>query len=105
MDKLTPDALVTFLWVGAALLAFALAIWALVDKIRAAHKPAEDLADWRADVNHKLDKDRKRIDSLDAGQKAISRGMLALLNHQITGNSIDKLKEAQNELTDYLINR
>ena len=30
MDKVTPEALITFLWVGAALVAFALAVWALV---------------------------------------------------------------------------
>lgn len=36
MDKLTPDALITFLWVGAALIAFTLSIWALVEKIKKA---------------------------------------------------------------------
>lgn len=105
MDKLTPDALMTFLWVSAALVAFALAVWGLVDKIRAARKPATDLAEWRAAVDHKLDRDKKRIDSLEDGQKAVCRGLLALLNHEITGNSIDKLKDAQAELTNYLINR
>lgn len=33
------------------------------------------------------------------------RGMLALLNHEITGNSIDKLKDAQADMTDFLIQR
>ena len=105
MDKLTPDALVTFLWVGAALVAFTLAIWSLLDKIKSAKKPAQELAAWKSEMDRKQEHDHRRIDSLDEGQKAISRGMLALLNHQITGNSVDKLKEAQTELTDYLINR
>ena len=47
MDKVTPEALITFLWVGAALVAFALAVWALVDRIK---KQSE----WKNEVNAKL---------------------------------------------------
>lgn len=98
MDKLTPDALTTFLWVAAALVAFALAVWALVDKIKRA-------SEWRQSVTDKLNKDKNRIDSLEAGNKVICRGILALLSHEINGNSADKLKDAKDELTNYLIER
>lgn len=105
MDKLTPDAIMTFQWVAAALIAFTQSIWALVDKIRAARKPAESTAEWRRDVDEKLERDKRRIDALEEGQRAMCRGMLALLNHEITGNSIDKLKDAQADMTDFLIQR
>jgi hypothetical protein len=98
MDKLTPDALTTFLWVSAALVAFALAVWALVDKVKKARE-------WRQSVADKLDRDKNRIDSLEAGNKVICRGILALLSHEINGNSADKLKDAKDELTNYLIER
>lgn len=98
MDKVTPDALTTFLWVAAALVAFALAVWALVDKIKRA-------SEWRQSVTDKLNKDKNRIDSLEAGNKVICRGILALLSHEINGNSSDKLKDAKDELTNYLIER
>jgi hypothetical protein len=53
----------------------------------------------------KLDRDKNRIDSLEAGNKVICRGILALLSHEINGNSADKLKDAKDELTNYLIER
>lgn len=98
MDKITPEALTTFLWVSAALVAFALAVWALVDKIKKA-------SEWRQNVADKLDKDKRRIDGLEEGNKAICRGVLALLSHEINGNSVDKLTAAQTGLTNYLIDK
>ena len=35
----------------------------------------------------------------------LCRGMLALLSHEINGNSVDKLRKAQDELTNFLIER
>ena len=105
MDKVTPEALMTFLWVLAALVVFALAVWNLIDKIKAARKPSEDVASWRHSVDEKLGSDKERIDSLYEGQRAICRGVLAMLNHEITGNSVDKLKDAQAKLTEYLIEK
>ena len=103
MDKITPNDLMTFLWVGAALVAFVLAIWSLADRIRKRHEPQEALVRWQENTDLKLDRDKKRIDSLEEGQRALCRGMLALLNHEITGNSVDKLQKAQTDITDYLI--
>lgn len=98
MDKITPDALTTFLWVAAALVAFALAVWALVDRIKRA-------SEWRQSVTDKLDKDKRRIDNLEDGNKVVCRGILALLSHEINGNSTDKLTEARDGITNYLIER
>lgn len=98
MDKVTPEALTTFLWVGAALVAFAIAIWTLVDKIKKAGQ-------WREQTRLMLDRDKRRINNLEDGQKAICRGILALLSHEINGNSTEKLKDAQADITNYLIER
>lgn len=105
MKDVTPNDLLTFLWVGAALIAFVLAVWALVDKVKNAYKPGHDLRQWQRDTDAKLAMDKKRIDSLEEGQKVLCKGMLAMLNHEITGNSVDKLKAAQQGLTDYLVER
>lgn len=35
--------------------------------------------------------------------KVMCNSMLALLNHNINGNSVDKLEKAKDELEDYLI--
>ena len=45
------------------------------------------------------------MDSMETGQRAICRGVLALLSHEINGNSTDKLKEAQTGISNYLIDK
>lgn len=98
MDKLTPDMVMIFLVVAAALVAFVLAVWTLVDKIRAARKPSIELQNWR-----KVTDDR--LTAAEQGNKVICRGILALLSHEINGNSVEKLTNAQTEITNFLINK
>lgn len=98
MDKVTPEALTTFLWVGAALVAFTLAVWTLVEKIK-------KRSQWRDDVDAKLAASKNRLDAQDEGQRVICRALLAMLSHEINGNSVEKLKNAQQGITDYLIER
>ena len=105
MDKLTPDALVTFLWVAAALIAFVLAVWSLIDHIKKARKPKDDLQQWQRETDAKLASDKKRLDTLEDGQKVMLRGINAIISHEINGNSIDKLQKSQNEIMEYLIER
>ena len=88
----------TFLIVAAALVGFVLLIWQLVDKIRAASKPARELAQWREDTDRRLDASEKQ-------GKIVLKGINALLSHEINGNSTDRLKSAQQEITNYLIDR
>lgn len=52
-----------------------------------------------------LEKDNRRIANIEEGNKMICRCMLALLDHEITGNSVEKLKETRQELQNYLIER
>lgn len=98
MDKVQPQDLMTFLWVGAALIAFTLALWTLVEKIK-------KRSQWRDDVDAKLASDKGHIDGLEEGQRVICRGILALLSHEINGNSVEKLRDAQSGITDYLIKK
>ena len=98
MDKLNPEMFMTFLIVAAALVGFVLLIWQLVDKIRAASKPARELAQWREDTDRRLDASEKQ-------GKIVLKGINALLSHEINGNSTDRLKSAQQEITNYLIDR
>lgn len=37
--------------------------------------------------------------------KVLCNSILALVSHEINGNSLDKLKDAQKELQDFLINK
>lgn len=95
----------TFLAVAFVLMGGIATVGKAVDVIRGWRKPAKTLAQRVADTERKLDNDKRHIDALEEGNKALCRGMLALLNHEITGNSIEKLKEAQAGINNYLIEK
>ncbi len=57
------------------------------------------------DHTRKLAAIEKRHETIAQGQKALCRGILALLSHEINGNSVDKLKEAQAGMNDFLIEK
>lgn len=61
--------------------------------------------EWRRSVDDKLGKDNKRIESLEEGNRVICRALIALLSHEINGNSVDKLSKAMADLNNYLIER
>lgn len=50
----------------------------------------------------KLEDDSKDQDTFT---KVLCNSVLALVSHEINGNSIDKLQHAQEELQDYLVNK
>lgn len=105
MDKITPEMLMTFLIVTAALIGFVLLVWQLADKIRAARKPNDELHRWQESTETKLKRDDERIESLEKGQSVMLRGMNALISHELNGNSTDKLTKSQQEIMDYLLER
>ncbi len=52
-----------------------------------------------------LENDNKRLKSIEETNKVICKSMFALLDHEITGNSIEKLKNAKQDMQEYLIGR
>jgi len=105
MDKITAVDFRGFIVVLAALVVFVGGIMGLIKNWRDLRKPSDDLVKWRRDTDDKLDRDNKRITSLEDGNKALCQGMLAMLNHEITGNSVESLKESRDTMQKYLINR
>ena len=49
--------------------------------------------------------DKKRLDTMEAGERVMQRAMLALLSHGIDGNDVDSLKRAKADLQKFLIER
>ena len=95
----------TFIWVGAAIVALVLTVWGLAEKIKKAYQPKHELEAWQAATDEKLKRDKDRIDEVERGQIAVSKAIIAMLDHEITGNSAEKLKEAKSELMAYLLDR
>lgn len=105
MDKVTLEQIQSFLIVLLALGGFIVLIGNVAKTIKEWRKPQGDLESWRRDVDNKLKNDNERLKSMEEGNKVVCRGILALLSHEINGNSIDKLKSSQTEMTNYLIDR
>lgn len=85
-------ALVTALW----------GIWKIVKEIK---KPNEDLREQVSAHDKLLDNDNKRLKTIEDSNKMILQCLLVIINHDITGNGIDKMKEAREELQEFLINK
>ena len=49
--------------------------------------------------------DNKRLLAIEEGNRVTQKALLALMSHAINGNDTDKLKEAENALREYLINK
>ena len=105
MEKLSLDQVRDFIIVIVALLGFIVLLGNAIKAIRDWRKPSVDVQAWRREVDNKLTHDNERLISLEEGNKVVCRGILALLSHEINGNSTDKLKASQQEMTNYLIDR
>lgn len=105
MENITMLQLHDFTIVAMAILAFIVLLGNVIKVFKDFRKPHETFEEWQASVDKKLGNDNERIESIEEANKVICRGILALLSHEINGNSIDKLKSSQQEITDYLIDR
>jgi len=105
MGELTLTQVRDFVIVLLAILAFIVLLGNFIKTIKGWKQPHDDLQAWRRDVDTKLNKDNQRLNDLEEGNRVICRGILAMLSHEINGNSNDKLLASQTEITNYLINR
>jgi len=58
-----------------------------------------------SDHDQMLKNDKERLDDTDKQLRILMRSMMAMLSHEISGNSVDKLRDSMNEINDYLVNR
>lgn len=52
-----------------------------------------------------LDDSKKQISEANEGIQRIGKSLISLLNHNINGNGIDKMKEEVDDLIEFFINR
>lgn len=112
-----PDATITFsvsgfLWFCGAICTVAAAAAVLYKAATKAKEP-ERVQNERLDALEKtvgkfetyFDRDKKRLDSLDEGNRVTQQALLALMSHAINGNDVEKLTRAKDDLESYLINK
>lgn len=88
-----------------ALCALITALWGVRKIVKELKKPNEDLKNTVAKHDLLLDNDNKRLKEIEDSNKMILQCLLVIINHDITGNGIDKMKDARDELQNYLITR
>lgn len=49
--------------------------------------------------------DHNTLKTLETGNEKICKCVLAITDHELTGNSVDKLRKAKDEMQDYLIEK
>ena len=52
-----------------------------------------------------LDNDKRKLDEHEESMKLVLRAQMTLIDHELTGNSVDRLREVKNDINAYLINR
>lgn len=67
--------------------------------------PAKRLTETVAEHERKLQADNERLGQLETDNQMILKSLFALVNHDIDGNGIDRLKVTREELQDYITNR
>ena len=111
------DTAITFtlsdvLWICGAVCTIAAAAAVFAKALAKAQEP-EAVQNQRLDALEKkvdkfaefFDRDNKRLNSLDEGNRITQQALLALMSHAINGNDIEKLTRAKDELENYLINK
>lgn len=105
MENLSLAQLKDFGIVALAVMAFVVLLGNVIKTVAGWRKPHNDTENWKQDVDSKLSNDNARLEVLEGGNRVICRGILAMLSHEINGNSNDKLIASQQEITNYLIDK
>lgn len=105
MENLTVIQIRDFAIVAIAVMGFIVLLGNVIKTIKEWRKPGMSEQQWRREVDSKLKNDNERIASLEEGNKHVCKALIAMLSHEINGNSRDKLQTALSELQDYLIER
>ena len=67
--------------------------------------PVNTLENTVQQHEERLHRDHERLNDLEESNRIIMRALMALMSHEINGNSDDKLKQSYDEIQTYLIGR
>ena len=77
-------------------------LWKIVVELR---KPSDDLKSVVQKHTDFLTEDHKRMKEYEESNRMILQCLLIIINHEITGNGIETMKEARDNLQNYLVNK
>lgn len=81
------------------------ALWGVYKIVKEVKKPSKDLQETVYKHSKLLDSDNVRLKEVEESNKMILQCLLVIINHDITGNGIDNLKDTRDKLQQYLIDK
>lgn len=81
------------------------ALYGVYKIVKELRKPNEDLKAEVSKHTRLLDADNVRLKEVEESNKMILQCLLVIINHDVTGNGIDKLKDTRDKLEEYLIKK
>ena len=77
--------------------------WAL--PFRKLKERVESLENELTDLKSYQNADHKELQKIETGTEKICKCVLAITDHELTGNSVDKLRQAKDEMQDFFIEK
>lgn len=99
---ITSDQLVWFFGFITALCTFIAGIWKIIKELR---KPNQEVKEKLIKHDKLLDTDNKRLKEIEDSNHMVLQCLLSIINHDITGNGIERMKEIRDDLQDFLIRK
>lgn len=81
------------------------ALWGIWKIVKEWEKPSDELKKTVENHSKLLDSDNRRLKEIESSNKMMLQTLLAMINHNITGNGIDSMKKIRDELQEYLIKK
>ena len=81
------------------------ALWGVWKIVKEWKKPSDELKRTVEKHAELLDVDNRRLKEIENSDKMILQCLLAIINHNITGNGIERMKEIRDELQDFIIKK
>ena len=73
--------------------------------IKQLRKPRDDFHEQVNKHEEYLQSDHERLNAMEEDNKILCKGILVLINHEITGNDISNMRKIRDELQQHLIER
>ena len=105
MENITPDQVMTTIIVISTILAALFTLDKFIDLIKKWRQPALNIQEKLAADKVRLEAHDKQILNLTNVVNALCKAQIVHLTHELTGNDIDKLKEALTLLTNTTIDK
>lgn len=84
---------------------FIAAVWGVWKIIKEVRKPNEDLKTLVKEHEEKIKEDENRLEEYEYTNQMVLKCLLAIINHEITGNGVDRMKKLRDDLNDFLIDK